>query len=148
MKRIVSVLLALAVLAALAIVATTSKHGVRAVYARSGCSNATLTGNYGWAQTAWNGTGRDLLPSALVALVTFNEDGTLSAPYIYQEDGGGGARGFYTAKYTVNPDCTVSITSTNGEDNFWGVIVSGGAEVFLTDITATGTSNVDAKKVQ
>jgi hypothetical protein len=47
MKRIVSALLALAVLAALVIVATTSKHGVRAVHAQSGCTNATLTGNYG-----------------------------------------------------------------------------------------------------
>ena len=49
MKRIVTALLTLAVLAAIVIATTTSKHFVRAVYADNGCSNSTLTGNYGFS---------------------------------------------------------------------------------------------------
>ena len=46
MKRVVSGLLALAVFALPGIVVSTSKRIVRPVYAQSGCSLATLSGNY------------------------------------------------------------------------------------------------------
>jgi hypothetical protein len=47
MKRIVSALSGLVVLAAIGVATTTSNHGIRSVHAQSGCSLATLKGNYG-----------------------------------------------------------------------------------------------------
>jgi hypothetical protein len=48
MKRILSAFLALAVSATLVVVATNSRHSLRAVHAQGGCSDATLTSNYGF----------------------------------------------------------------------------------------------------
>jgi hypothetical protein len=146
MKRIVSALSALAVLAALAIVAATSKHSVRLVYAASGCSNATLRGNYGFDFSGFSGTGSEQCPFYGAGLLTFDGKGNVSGPFTYALNGGGGVPSTYNAIYTVNPDCTVSFTGTNGSDSAVGVIVSGGAEVLATDTSAPDTLNVDFKK--
>ena len=155
MKRMVSALLALAVLAALVIVATTSKHGVRAVYAQSGCTNATLRGNYGlyfsgYSTPAQIGTGKgmQLLPFYGAGLLTFDGMGSVSGTITSAFDGNEAVEGPYKATYTVNPDCTVSAAGDVelSSDSFAGAIVSGGAEVLATDTTAPDTLNVDFKK--
>src|SRR6266568_2023723 len=86
--RIASALLALAVLAALAIVTTTSKHTVRAVYASTGCTDATLTGNYGFnysGSTSSHGptttTVGPVVPIAAVGVFTFDGAGNVSASF-------------------------------------------------------------------
>lgn len=53
--------------------------------------------------------------------------------------------------YTVNPDCTGSLSVTTGPATgltFNTVVIGGGAEIFAIN-TATGfTSRVDAKKMR
>ncbi len=162
MKRIVSALLALAVLAALAVVTTTSKHGVRAVYAQSGCTDATLTGNYGFTFSGFQletGGGPPAhgksVPFYGEGLGTFNGAGNFSATFAFSLNGALPGDSYvastdnpYTATYTVNSDCTGLLTATpgSGGDNFELVIVGGGAEILGTDISAPDTLAIDLKK--
>ncbi len=149
--RIVSALLASAVLAALVIVTTTSKHAVRAVYAQSGCTNATLTGSYGFTYT-----GQILLGAKgpvnerfdAVGQATADGAGNFSANFTGSVNGVITTNNPYTATYTVNSDCTGSLTATPGSsgDNFNFVIVSGGAEVMAIDLTPGFTSTMVIKK--
>ena len=151
MKRIVSVLLALILLAALVIVAATSKHGVRAVYAQSGCSVATLSGSYAVSQSGFtpkklNG---NQLPVADVGVFTFDGAGNTSLTYTDVFNGviSTGLTG--TGTYTVSSDCTGSITLTTG--NAAGaaaniVIIGGGAEWFGINTGPSITATLDAKK--
>lgn len=140
MKRI-SALLGLVILAALVIVPTTP------VYAQ--CSNATLTGNYGFT---WSGFGAPAhstkgneVPFAGAGLGTFDGAGNFSATATGSFDGS--VFSFpYTAIYAVNSDCTGSMTSTNGNANLSFVIVNGGTEVSFLDIDAGSTWTLDMKK--
>jgi hypothetical protein len=73
--------------------------------------------------------------------------GSVSGAFTYSFKGEGGVPDNpYSASYSLNVDCTVSITGTNGGDSFTGVIVAGGTEILATDITAPDTVNVDFKK--
>jgi len=149
MKRVVTALLALAVLAALAIVTTTSKHSVRAVYAQSGCSVATLNGNYALNSSGFTthgrgpGKGADV-PVANVGIETFDGAGTTSASFTNAFNG---AISPLTAEgtYTSNSDCTGSI-SLPGVGTFNTVIIGGGAEIFGIVTTPTWTYTLDWKK--
>ena len=152
MKRIVSALLASAVLAALVIVATTiTKHGVPAVYAQGGCRLASnLKGNYGFTYSGFsaNGTnGSAAFPVDAAGVGTFDGAGNFSATFVVSFNGSSSTGNPYTATYTVNSDCTGVLTSTTpGTDNFAFVIVSGGADVLATDISAGTTANLELKK--
>jgi hypothetical protein len=140
MKRI-SALLGLAVLATLVIVTTTS--------ADAQCSNATLTGNYGFLfsgfTTPTHSTKGNEVPFAGTASGTFDGAGNFSGTVAFSISGKISTNNPYTATYVVNSDCTGSMTSTNGSANFSFVIVSGGAEVSFIDIDAGNTWTMDAK---
>ena len=142
MKRIVSLLAGAAVLATLVGLTKTA-------FAQTGCTNATLTGNYGFSFSGFstkkplNGP---LYPFYGTGLFTFDGLGNVSGAFTYAFNGQGGANTPYSATYTVNFDCTVSITGRDGADSLEGVIVSGGSEILTTDITAPDTINVDFKK--
>ncbi len=156
MKRIVSALLALAVLAALVIVTATSKHGVRAVYAQGGCSVATLTGNYAVSITGFTTpTSKDVEghedPIAAVGVFAFDGAGNFSTSFTLALNGDISTGNTASGTYTVNSDCTGSITWTTGP--FAGVtfnmaVIGGGPEIFGidTDTTAGITATFDAKK--
>jgi hypothetical protein len=143
MKRISSVLVGAALLAAL-IGLTTTAH------AQPGCTNATLTGNYGFSFSGFStkkGLNGQLFPFYGAGLVTFDGLGNASGTFTDSFKGEGGVPDNPdSASYSVNVDCTVSITSTNGGDSFAGVIVGGGTEILATDITAPDTVNIDFKK--
>jgi hypothetical protein len=90
MKRIVSILVAAGALAALAITTAVPKHGLRSVYASSGCTDATLYGNYGYLFTGYTGrvslinnNGPTSVPFAAAGLATFdgvaNFSGTIAS---------------------------------------------------------------------
>jgi hypothetical protein len=143
MKRIVSLLVGAAILAALGGLTTTA-------YAQPGCTNATLTGNYGFNFSGFStkkGLNGQLFPFYGAGVVTFDDLGSVSGAFTYSFKGEGGvSNNPYSASYTVNIDCTISLTGTDGGDSFIGVIVSGGTEILATDITAPDTLNVDFKK--
>jgi hypothetical protein len=152
MKQIVSALLALAVLAALTLVTTTSKHAVRTVYAQSGCSVATLNGNYAFSQPGWgslHGQGQgNQLPFFNVGVVAFDGTGTVSVSFTNVQSGVVSTE-TDAGTYTVNPDCTGSLSFTTGPGagaTFNMVIIGRGAELFGINTSAGFTSSFDAKK--
>jgi hypothetical protein len=150
MKQIVSALLALAVLAALTLVTTTSKHAVRTVYAQGGCSVATLNGDYAFTQPGFAGAGQgNQLPFFNVGVLAFGgTTGTLSASFTGVSHGVVSTE-TDTGTYTVNPDCTGSMSFTTGPGagvTFNMVIIGRGAELFGINTSAGFTSSFDAKK--
>ena len=150
MKRVVTTLLVFAALAALVIITIKPKDGVRAVYANSGCSVANLNGNYGFTVSGFSSIapgGRPTqFPFAAVGLATFDGEGNLSGTFTYSFNGSSSTDNPYTGTYTVNPNCTGLLTSTDGGDNFAFVIVSGGADVLATDVSAGTTTSLEFKK--
>src|ERR1700688_2351598 len=89
MKRMITSLLAIAVLAAVAMLAPTAKHRFTAlpvVQAQSGCSNATLTGNYVLHYSGFNSKRNNYateLPIAAVGIGAF--DGAGNATFSYND---------------------------------------------------------------
>ena len=140
-KRIFSLLFVLAV-----VVTTTSP-----VYAQ--CSNATLTGSYGFKQQGFGLRNSkpaklgNMIPFATVGVVTFDGAGNASFTLTQVFNSEGGA--FFEAipgTYTVNSDCTGTIAIEDFGLHFYMVTVGGGAELFAIQ-TEIGTMNiVDAKK--
>jgi hypothetical protein len=151
--RIYSALLALAVLAALAIVITTSKHGVRAVYASTGCTDATLTSNYAFTLSGFvtpqrETTGNEV-PVAAVGVFTFDGAGNFSAILSYSINGKIVAGDTSSGTNTVNGNCTGTLSFTTGDvagSNFNMVIIGGGAEAFAISTLPGITQTVDLKK--
>ncbi len=98
------------------------------------CSLASLNGAYGVKQRGFfQGTGTTAatvasLPSTHVGIFTADGTGGLSAEFTNSDNGTISFR-TDTGTYTVNPDCTGSITSASGE-TFSFVIVDEGKEVF------------------
>jgi len=140
-KRIFGLLFVLAV-----VVTSTST-----VYAQ--CSNATLTGSYGFKQDGFgiihNSKAKlgNMIPFATVGVVTFDGAGNASFTLTQVFNSEGGA--FFEAipgTYTVNSDCTGTIAIEDFGLHFYMVTVGGGAELFAIQ-TEIGTTNiVDAKK--
>lgn len=155
MKRItiVKALAALAVVPALALVTSTSKHTVPAVYASTGCGNATLNGKYAFIQPAGftapgNGTSTPI-PWQFVAVADFNGDGTLSANWTAVVNGVPSLGQHATGTYAVSPDCTGSLSLVGPDDpgataNL--VVIGGGAEIFGIWTNQGSTATFDAKK--
>jgi hypothetical protein len=156
MKGMVTGLLALAVLAALAILFGTSKHAVLPVYAQNGCSLATLTGNYAFSQSGFEPKGAqgNPLPFANVGVSTFDGGGNVSVTYTDVSPGKPvGYRvpllGSGSGTYTVNSDCTGSASFISGNAagitiNF--VIIGGGTEAFAINTTPFIIATSDFKK--
>jgi len=152
MKRIVSALLALAVLAALVAVTTTSKHAVPAVYAESGCGVANLHGPYAFSQEGYAPLveGGNFLPFFNVGVLASDGAGAFSVSFTDVQQGVASTE-TDTGTYTVNSDCTGSISITTGPGagaTFNIVIIGGGAEIFAINTAAGFTSRIDAKKMR
>ena len=140
MKRIFSVLFALAV-----VLATTST-----LYAQ--CSNATLTGNYPFIYSGMNApghsvTGKNTFGNAAVGVFTFDGAGNLSLTYTDVSNGQVISTSVPdTGTYTVNSDCTGSLTDTTIDVHFNIATVGGGAEFFAIQTDEGNTDTFDAKK--
>jgi hypothetical protein len=157
MKRIVTAFLALAVLAAVVTLSTTSKHTVPAVYAQSGCSNATLTGNYPFVYKGFDAPGTNSnngmnnTPVAAVGVLAFTPTngnaGTVILRYTFVSNGKVGTEGVGDGgTYTVNSDCTGTLTDTT-QGLHWNIVtVGGGAELFAIQTDASFTDTLEAKK--
>ena len=149
MKRILSALLALAAAATLVFLPIMSKHDIPLSHAESGCTDSTLTGNYGFT---FNGFqiqhGSRSVPFVGGGVVTFDGAGNVSASFAASSNGTISTNNTYAATYTVNSDCTGSMTATpgSGGDNFALVILGGGAEALGVDTSTGETLTIDFKK--
>lgn len=151
MKHILSVSVAVAVSAALLFVAPTFKHTAFALHAGSGCTNANLSGHYGFAFSGFQVQHSGSVPfNGAGSAVADGESptGHLAATFADSVNGSASMNETYTATYTVNSDCTGVLTAAPGSigDNFAFVIVNGGAEILATDLSAGDTLNLDFKK--
>lgn len=152
MKRIISAVLALVVSATLVVVATSWKPSVTAVHAQGGCSAATLTGNYPFTYIGSNASGRSAngqnnVPNAAVGVFTFDGAGNVSVSYTVVVNGGARTTSVPdTGTYTVNSDCTGTLTDATIEIHFNLATVGGGAEMFAIQTDAGSTDIIDAKK--
>jgi hypothetical protein len=143
----------------LTVLAVLVVHPSRKVKAHRGCSNRTLMGDYGWTEF---GTEFEYTPPqfwTFVGLGHFDGNGNFTGSEGYYivngvPDADNGTTSA-TGTYTVNSNCTVSITYTSGSDTYTdhGVIVdANGSEVIADEYgPQTGpdmtTAHLDMKKV-
>ena len=135
-------------MAAIGVATTVSNHGIRSVHAQSGCSVATLKGSYGLIYSGFSamGThGSPQFPIAATGVIAFDGAGNASGSFTISFNGKTTTGNPYIATYTVNPDCSGLLTSTDADSAAFS-IVSGGAEVLATDITPSTTASLDLKK--
>jgi len=154
MKGFHRAFLALAVLAALVVLTTSkAKDHVFTVHAQDGCSVATVMGSYGVISSGFSTPSNSVkgseVPVALVGVIAFDGVGNFSRNYT-RSSGGVINQGLTTSgTYTVNSDCTGSLTFTAGAasgNTANIVIVSGGAEIFQIGTTPSITSTFDLKR--
>jgi len=151
MKRIVSAFLALAVSATLVFIVTSWKHGVTAVHA-GGCSDATLTGTYPFIYGGANApghsvTGKNTFGNAAVGVFTFDGAGSLSATYTVVFNGHASSTSVPdTGTYTVNSDCTGTVTDATIGAHFNLATGASGTEVFGVQTDPGTTDTFDAKR--
>jgi hypothetical protein len=176
MKRTVFVLSTVLVVF-VAVFAVLLLRPVRKVRAHEGCSEASLDGNYRLVMTGsfewwgyqWYSTADFPAPWDFSMLATFDGKGNLSgsnlmgayASWVYDNGSPGtGPLSFTGGTYTVNHDCTVTMTIPAGLDVFWGypvnlngiLIDTGGDEAVGTGHNSGGhdygwTGTFDAKRV-
>lgn len=117
----------------------------------SGCSNATLTGNYAVTLTGFGtpppqlSPGNASVPVALAGLATFDGAGNFTGSFTKSHNGEISTLPSDTGTYAVNSDCTGIFTDETAAVHFAIVILDGGTEVFgiQTDIGTAAT--FDAK---
>lgn len=148
MKRIISVLFALAVG-----ITTTST-----VYAQNGCSNSTLNANYAFSDSGFADSGIFMrharlkgtaVPVSAGGVLTFDGEGNVSFSNLTLVVNGGISSETGSGSYTVNSDCTGSISLTSGSIagiTFNMVAIGGGTEVFGIITSPGNTQTFDAKK--
>jgi len=87
-------------------------HAARAEEHNHGCSDSTLRGLYVFNASGFNIVAGVAIPKAIMELIRFNGDGTLTVPAATRSVNGVIARSPANGvgTYTLAPDCTGSIT--------------------------------------
>jgi hypothetical protein len=156
MKRTIIMLAATGALATLVMWAPTVRHGSNrqpVVYASTGCNDASLTGGFGFSWQGFDvpnqGIGNQV-PYAAVGRVSFDGAGNVVSDGLTTSLGGKISTGGTGAgTYTVNPNCTGSISFTTGDaagSTFNMVVISGGMEIFVISTLPTQTIAFHAVK--
>jgi hypothetical protein len=111
------------------------------------CGLDSLQGSYLFATHGWNIVGGVAQPKAIVEGINFNGDGSLVSPFATVSINGAIVRSSGSpGTYTVNPDCTGTLTFTGGasydifverRDNELWMIQTGGAVPAVFEGTAT-----------
>ncbi|HKU25259.1 MAG TPA: hypothetical protein VJQ54_07280 [Candidatus Sulfotelmatobacter sp.] len=125
------------------------------VHASSGCSLSTLTGSYGFTQTGFftfpEKGGGGYAPTADVGVISFDGAGQFTANFTDSTNGKVTTGLSAPGTYTVNPDCTgtltiVNVTSPGENSPYTTVIVGGGAEMMAIAAQNEATQTVIIKK--
>ncbi|MGA7924523.1 MAG: hypothetical protein WCA20_00845 [Candidatus Sulfotelmatobacter sp.] len=135
MKAIAASILALGVLVAL----------VPAAHAAEHCTAAMVKGHYGFTFSGFtqDANGNNL-PLAGTGRRRVTGKGISRPPSTHLSIGV--SRPPYTGT-VINPDCSGSVTSTNGNANFSTVVVRGGAEIFGVATNPGETWTIDLKRI-
>jgi hypothetical protein len=145
MKRILNALMLLALAAILE----------PTVYADSGCSNATLTGNYSFNFGGWYPTvdmnGHLILPNSTitnsVGVVAFDGAGNVSASFTACNNGTC-AKVHGKGTYSVNSDCSGRFVFGKGKNATpWSLAISnGGSQVYAVETDVANVSGTAVKQ--
>jgi len=116
-------------------------------HAADHCTTAMVKGHYGFTFSGFtqDANGNNL-PLAGTGTATSDGQGNISAT-INASFNGSFETFPYTATYVVNSDCSSSVTSTNGNANFSGVVVRGGAEILGVATNPGETWTIDLKRI-
>src|SRR5205823_9396386 len=97
-----------------------------------GCGEYTLHGSYVFTAHGWNIVGGVAQPKAIVEGIDFNGDGTLVSPFATVSINGFIVHSAASAgSYTVDPDCTGTLTFTGGPSFDIFVDPRGGKQLWL-----------------
>jgi hypothetical protein len=140
MKRMIASTLALLVLA---VIVPTAHAAPEA----EPCTAAMLKGNYGFTFSGFFQNQGANLPISGVGIGIFDGQGNASATVIASFNGAPSIFP-WTGAYSVNPDCTGSLTATPGKGliSFSIVVVRGGAEILGEASDPGNTWTIDLKK--
>src|SRR6266568_7723290 len=109
-------LLTCALVSLVAAMAVGTSDTARAALGPQPCGVYMLRGSYLFATHGWNIVGGVAQPKAIVEGIDFNGDGTLVSPFATVSINGTIVRTTGTVgTYTVNPDCTGTITFSTGQ---------------------------------
>ena len=117
----------------------------------SGCSNATLTGNYAVTLTGFGtpppvlSPGNPSVPVALAGLATIDGAGNFTGSFTNSHNGEISTLPSDTGTYAVNSDCTGTFTDETATVHFAIVILDGGTEVFGIQTDNGTAATFDAK---
>lgn len=120
---------------------------VPAAHAAEHCTAATAKGHYGFTFSGFvqDANGNNL-PFAGTGLIVNDGEGN-TAGTVNASTNGSFQTFPYTGTYVVNPDCSGSVTSTNGNANFSVVVVHGGKEILGVATNPGETWTTDLKKI-
>ena len=141
MKPILNVPFWSAVCAACLIAAAASQDTAWA----DGCNQATIKGSYGFVFSGFN-TGNGVFPTTGVGRATFDGRGNWSGSFFAGSTDPASIVPI-GGTYTVNADCTGLLHGTNGTNDLAFVIVSGGAEIFMVNLSPGQVFAVDVKRM-
>ena len=128
------------------------------LYAQTACSSATLNASYAFSDSGFADSGLFMrharlkgtaVPVSAVGVLAFDGAGNVSFSTLTLVVNGGISSETGSGSYTVNSDCTGSISLTSGSIagiTFDMVIVGGGTEVFGVLTSPGNTQTFDAKK--
>ena len=136
-----SLAVACAVVCLVATMTLGTSASARAATDGPACSASMLNGLYIWTFDGYTRIGGNLLPKAVMQGLQFNGDGTTFNPFGTVNIGGttivdatGGV-----GMYTVNPDCTGTLSIVNGPS--FNIYVGPGAKQVWTTQTNVGAGN-------
>lgn len=155
MKQFAIALLVITLFVPVIVFGGAGRRDLFAVHAQSGCTNGSLTGNYGFTQTGFfsfsEKGGGGYAPTADVGSLTFDGLGNFSASFTDSTNGKITTGLSAPGTYTVNSDCSGNLTIQNatspGENvPYTFVLVEGGKEMMAISTTSESTQTVTAKK--
>ena len=130
---------------------TTSTIEIKKLNA-SGCENSTLMGNYAVTLTGFGtpppqlSPGKSSVPVALAGLATFDGAGNLVGSFTLSHNGDISALPSDLGTFTLNSDCTGTLTDATAGMHFATVVLNGGTELFGVQADAGTAAILDIKK--
>jgi len=114
--------------------------------ARAACTNATLSGTYGFHEQG-QAIGEGFSQFRGVGTLTFDGKGNATGPFTLWYSNLTVAEGQLHILYTVNSNCTFTYTYVENGETFTGTIVGNGGQYFYLETTGDPMRSGEAVKI-
>jgi hypothetical protein len=101
----------------------------------AGCSNASLRGTFGFQSTVTQNNDVPPLFLELAGLFRFDGLGHATESFEFARSDGAVGSASESLAYSVAPDCTFTMTQSNGGETFSGVIVADAQQFYFIETT-------------